>query len=60
MAGPTSRRTRNTRTNDTVDAISSGTGIYIGRVVNHLDQKFMGSLQVQLLKVREGGNDFQE
>ena len=60
MAGPPNRRTRDRRTSDSVDASSVGAGIYIGRVVNHLDQKFMGSLQVQLLKTKEGGNDFQE
>ena len=57
---PGTRRTRDRRTSDNVDASSVGAGIYIGRVVNHLDQKFMGSLQVQLLKTKEGGNDFQE
>jgi len=53
--------TRVSRTSDTVYTDQSAdSGIYIGRVVSHLDQTFMGALRVQLLKVREAANDFQE
>jgi len=54
------RRTRDGRTKDSVESRNIKPGIHIGRVVNHLDQRFMGALQVQLLKITEGGNDFQE
>ena len=61
MAGPPTRRTRNTRTADIAEnKYGSEPGIYIGRVVSHLDGKFMGALKVMLLKVTESGNDYQE
>ena len=31
-------------------------GIYVGMVVSHLDTKFMGSLEIELLKSTESGN----
>ena len=34
-------------------------GPYLAKVVNHLDSKFMGSLEVELLKVVESGNSTQ-
>ena len=57
---PGTRRTRDGRTKDSIESKNIKPGIHIGRVVNHLDQRFMGALQVQLLKITEGGNDFQE
>jgi len=62
MAGPPTRRTRNTRRSDAAPVASAGipAGIYVGRVVSHLDKKFMGSLKVMLLKITEAGNDYQE
>ena len=31
-------------------------GIYLGKVVNHLDTQYMGTLEVELLKAEESGN----
>lgn len=59
MIGPTRRRTRASRNSDAV-VTSIEPGIYIGRVVSHLDRKFMGSLKVQILKITESGNEYQE
>lgn len=33
-----------------------GTGPYLGRVVNHLDSEYMGTIEVEILKVTEAGN----
>ena len=33
-----------------------GSGPYIGRVVNHLDPEYMGSIEVEILKITESGN----
>lgn len=38
---------------------SYNTGPFIGRIVSHLDQKFMGALQVQLLSYNDTGDDYQ-
>ena len=42
------------RTNDNRNQISSG--IYLGKVVNHLDQRFMGGIEVEILKSTSSGN----
>lgn len=61
MIGPTRRRPRISRQSDVVaENTKVEPGIYIGRVVSHLDRKFMGSLKVQLLKITESGNEYQE
>ncbi len=33
-----------------------GSGPYLGRVVNHLDPEYMGSIEVEILKITESGN----
>jgi len=38
---------------------SYNTGPFIGRIVSHLDQKFMGALQVQILNYNDTGDDYQ-
>lgn len=52
-------RTSITRKSDARKKVS-GPGIFVGRVIGHLDQKFMGGLKVNLLKVNENGNDYDE
>jgi muramidase (phage lysozyme) len=55
------RRTTVTRTSDVaIEKQATPAGIYIASVVSHLDQKFNGSLKVQILKLTEGGNDYQQ
>jgi hypothetical protein len=37
-----------------------GVGPYIGRVVNHLDTEYMGTVEVEILKVTETGSEFED
>jgi len=37
-----------------------GVGPYIGRVVNHLDTEYMGTIEVELLRVTETGSEFED
>ena len=40
----------------TEDRGKNSPGIYLGKVVNHLDQRFMGGIEVEILKNSESGN----
>ena len=33
-----------------------GVGPYIGKIVNHIDSQYMGSVEVEILKINEAGN----
>jgi len=59
MLGNESIRTTITRKSSAVSDVT-GPGIFVGRVIGHLDQKFMGGLKVNLLKVNENGNDYDD
>lgn len=48
---PTNRLSRGT-----VPSWMKGTGPYIGKIVNHLDPEYMGSVEVEILKITESGN----
>ena len=58
MPEPRNIRTEFTRKSD--NTVTFDPGIYIGRVIGHLDQTFMGGLKVNLLKANSNGNDWDD
>ena len=58
MPEPRNIRTEYTRKSD--NSFSFDPGIYVGRVIGHLDQTFMGGLKVNLLKANSNGNDWDD
>jgi len=59
MPEPQNIRSEFTRKSDNA-ARSADPGIYIGRVIGHLDQTFMGGLNVSLLRANANGSDWDE
>jgi uncharacterized protein (DUF2345 family) len=59
MPEPQNIRSEFTRRSDNT-ARPAEPGIYIGRVIGHLDQTFMGGLNVSLLRANANGSDWDE
>jgi len=59
MPEPQNIRSEFTRRSDNA-ARPADPGIYVGRVIGHLDQTFMGGLNVSLLKANANGSDWDE
>ena len=59
MPEPQNIRSEFTRKSDNA-ARPADPGIYIGRVIGHLDQTFMGGLNVSLLRANANGSDWDE
>ncbi len=59
MPEPQNIRSEFTRKSDNA-ARPAEPGIYIGRVIGHLDQTFMGGLNVSLLRANANGSDWDE
>ena len=59
MPEPQNIRSEFTRKSDNATK-DTQPGIYVGRVIGHLDQTFMGGLNVSLLKANANGNNWDD
>lgn len=57
---PQSKNIRTQYTRKSHNTVTYDPGIYVGRVVGHLDQTFMGGLKVNLLKMNSTNNEWDD